>query len=80
MQWWYCAAAVMLGLWFGLVIGFITEYYTSSTCTPRREIAETQKQSAATGIIYGLALGDLSPLGSRGVDDDGYSHEFHPQE
>merc|ERR1712151_913301 len=27
---------------------------------PVREIAETQKQSAATGIIYGLALGYLS--------------------
>ena len=28
--------------------------------TPVREIAETLKQSAATGIIYGLALGYLS--------------------
>merc|ERR1712157_599056 len=28
--------------------------------SPVREIAETQKQSAATGIIYGLALGYLS--------------------
>merc|ERR1712211_176136 len=28
--------------------------------TPVRETAETQKQSAATGIIYGLALGYLS--------------------
>merc|ERR1712151_1373112 len=28
--------------------------------TPVREISETQKQSAATGIIYGLALGYLS--------------------
>merc|ERR1712178_492568 len=43
-----------------LIIGFVTEYYTSHTYTPVREIAETQKQSAATGIIYGLALGYLS--------------------
>merc|ERR1711935_819700 len=35
-------------------------YYTSHSYTPVREIAETQKQSAATGIIYGLALGYLS--------------------
>jgi len=56
----YCAVSVMLGLWSGLVIGFITEYYTSHSYEPVREIAETQKQSAATGIIYGLALGYLS--------------------
>merc|ERR1712226_1679859 len=37
-----------------------TEYYTSHSYTPVREISETQKQSAATGIIYGLALGYLS--------------------
>merc|ERR1711972_647391 len=49
-----------LGLWSGLLIGFVTEYYTSFTYEPVREIAETQKQSAATGIIYGLALGYLS--------------------
>merc|ERR1719464_16722 len=60
VQWWYCAVAVMLGLWSGLIIGFITEYYTSHSYQPVREIAETQKQSAATGIIYGLALGYLS--------------------
>merc|ERR1719313_2462414 len=57
---WYCALSIMLGLWSGLIIGFITEYYTSHSYQPVREIAETQKQSAATGIIYGLALGYLS--------------------
>merc|ERR1719487_2910569 len=60
VQWWHCALSVMLGLWSGLIIGFITEYYTSHSYTPVREIANTQKQSAATGIIYGLALGYLS--------------------
>jgi len=60
VQWWYCAVAICLGLWSGLIIGFITEYYTSASYSPVREIAETQKQSAATGIIYGLALGYLS--------------------
>merc|ERR1719482_192161 len=38
----------------------MTEYYTSHSYTPVREISETQKVSAATGIIYGLALGYLS--------------------
>merc|ERR1712076_291455 len=60
VRWYYCAVSIMLGLWSGLAIGFITEYYTSHSYTPVREIAETQKQSAATGIIYGLALGYLS--------------------
>merc|ERR1719218_576823 len=60
VKWWYCAVAIGLGLWSGLIIGFVTEYYTSHSYAPVREIAETQKQSAATGIIYGLALGYLS--------------------
>merc|ERR1719414_1591164 len=60
VQWWYCAVSIMLGLWSGLVIGYVTEYYTSHSYSPVREISETQKQSAATGIIYGLALGYLS--------------------
>ena len=50
----------MLGLWSGLTIGYVTQYYTSHSYMPVREIAETQKQSAATDIIYGLVLGYLS--------------------
>jgi len=60
VKWWYCCLSIIMGLWAGLLIGYVTEYYTSSTYFPVREIAETQKQSAATGIIYGLALGYLS--------------------
>jgi len=60
VQSWYCSMSIILGLWSGLIIGFVTEYYTSNTYAPVRQIAETQKQSAATGIIYGLALGYLS--------------------
>jgi len=60
VKWWYCAVSVLLGLWSGLIIGYVTEFYTSHSYRPVREISETQKQSAATGIIYGLALGYLS--------------------
>merc|ERR1719243_301071 len=60
VQWWYCCVSISLGLWSGLLIGYVTEYYTSHSYKPVREISETQKQSAATGIIYGLALGYLS--------------------
>merc|ERR1712003_57822 len=62
VSWYFCAISVMLGLWSGLIIGYVTEYYTSFSYTPVKEIANTQKQSAATGIIYGLALGYLSNI------------------
>jgi len=60
VKWWQCAVCIMLGLWSGLIIGFVTEYYTSHSYEPVRSIARTQMQSAATGVILGLALGYLS--------------------
>jgi len=60
VQWWFCAVSVVLGLWSGLIIGFVTEYYTSSSYDPVRSIARTQVQSAATGVIVGLAVGYIS--------------------
>merc|ERR1719199_1280618 len=60
----------LLGAWSGLAIGYVTEYYTSHSYRPVREIAETQRVAAATGIIYGLALGYLStvvPIACLGV-------------
>merc|ERR1719201_412544 len=46
-----------MGLWAGLIIGITTEYYTSHTYRPVREVVDAQEVSAATGIIFGLALG-----------------------
>merc|ERR1719223_477267 len=60
VTWITCAIPCVLGSWAGLIIGFVTEYYTSHSYRPVREISETQRVSAATGIIYGLALGYLS--------------------
>merc|ERR1712178_279950 len=37
-----------------------TEYYTSYSYQPVRQIADQQKTSAATGIIFGLAVGYMS--------------------
>lgn len=48
---------VIAGAVGGLVIGLVTEYYTSHTYTPVREVANACKTGAATNIIYGLALG-----------------------
>lgn len=62
VKWWHVMLCVLLGLWSGMLIGYVTEYYTSHTYNPVREIARTQRVSAATGIIYGLALGYLSTI------------------
>jgi len=56
------AACVLMGLWSGLAIGFITEYYTSHSAEPTRQLARSCKTGAATNIIYGLALGYKSAI------------------
>jgi Na+/H+-translocating membrane pyrophosphatase len=48
------------GVWGGLIIGFITEYYTSYNYSPTVDVAKSCATGAATNIIYGLALGYLS--------------------
>jgi H+-translocating diphosphatase len=52
-----CAAS---GLVAGLIIGLLTDYYTSNAHAPVIEVANSCKTGAATNIIYGLALGYLS--------------------
>ena len=47
----------LTGLWAGLFIGVITEYYTSHSYHPVRETAEAYRRSASTGLILGYALG-----------------------
>ena len=56
---WGCTVA---GLWSGCMIGFITEYYTSHSYKPVREVAQACETGAATNIIYGLALGYQSVI------------------
>jgi H(+)-translocating pyrophosphatase len=52
----------MLGLWSGLVIGLSTEYYTSHSYGPTRELARACLYDAATNVIKGLALGYMSNI------------------
>eukprot|EP00992_Anisonema_acinus_P001110 TRINITY_DN10381_c1_g1_i12.p1 TRINITY_DN10381_c1_g1~~TRINITY_DN10381_c1_g1_i12.p1 ORF type:complete len:784 (+),score=220.64 TRINITY_DN10381_c1_g1_i12:56-2353(+) len=61
-HWWGAYVCVLLGLWSGCFIGFITEYFTSHSYTPVREVAQSCETGAATNIIYGLALGMKSAI------------------
>jgi H(+)-translocating pyrophosphatase len=54
--------SILAGLWGGLAIGFITEYYTSHRYSPVRQVADASKTGAATNIIYGLSLGYKSSV------------------
>merc|ERR1719251_420844 len=53
---------VMMGAVGGLIIGLITEYYTSHSYQPVRELAGSCKTGAATNMIYGIALGFKSAI------------------
>jgi len=54
---WSITAAVCIGLVLGVLIGKITEYYTSEQGRHAQEIARQAKTGSATTIIHGLAVG-----------------------
>jgi inorganic pyrophosphatase len=45
-----------------MIIGWFTEYMTSHTYSPVRELAGSCRTGAATNIIYGLSLGYFSTI------------------
>lgn len=49
--------SILTGLWSGLLIGYVTEFYTSHSYRPTRELADSSITGSATNIIYGLAVG-----------------------
>lgn len=50
----------LLGLAAGVGIGFFSEYYTSTSFKPTRELAKMNQSGAAVGVTEGMALGMLS--------------------
>ena len=59
---WGVYVAILCGLVGGCAIGYFTEYYTSDTYKPTRELAEATETGAGTTIIGGLSLGMLSTI------------------
>ena len=59
---WKVYVCIMIGLWTGLIIGFITEYYTSNKYSPVKNLVEACRMGPAPNIILGLALGYSSTI------------------
>ncbi len=56
----YILGSIITGLMAGIIIGWATEYYTSSDYEPTQEVAAQASTGPATVIIEGLATGMLS--------------------
>lgn len=56
-NWWRLWLVILTGLAVGIIVGRVTEYYTSHAFSPTREIAAQAHTSTATAMIEGLAVG-----------------------
>ncbi|MDR1364922.1 MAG: sodium-translocating pyrophosphatase [Oscillospiraceae bacterium] len=54
--------AVISGLIAGMIVGFVTEYFTSGTYSPVINLAKTSETGAGTIIINGISLGMSSTV------------------
>ena len=59
-NWWKLALSVISGLLAGVIIGKVTEYYTSHSYKPTQKLAESAQTGPATVIINGVGLGMIS--------------------
>ena len=59
-NWWQMALSVLSGLLAGVIIGKVTEYYTSHSYKPTQKLAESAQTGPATVIISGVGLGMIS--------------------
>ena len=59
---WYLYIAILIGLAAGILIGYFTEYFTSDTYKPTKNLAKSAENGTGPVIINGLSLGMLSTL------------------
>ena len=59
-NWWQLSLSVLSGLLAGVIIGKVTEYYTSHSYKPTQKLAESSQTGPATVIINGVGLGMIS--------------------
>ena len=59
-NWWQLSLSVLSGLLSGVIIGKVTEYYTSHSYRPTQKLAESAETGSATVIIGGVGLGMIS--------------------
>jgi inorganic pyrophosphatase len=59
---WGAMICALSGLWCGMIIGYLTDVFTSTEYSPVQKLAESCKSGAAINIIQGLALGYLSTV------------------
>ncbi|MBR1491011.1 MAG: sodium-translocating pyrophosphatase [Bacteroidales bacterium] len=59
-EWWQLSLSVISGLLAGVIIGKVTEYYTSHSYKPTQKLAESSQTGPATVIINGVGLGMIS--------------------
>ena len=64
VHWWGVYIAIAAGLIAGCLIGFFTEFFTSESYRPTRDLAATSQTGYATIIIGGISLGMESALTS----------------
>ncbi len=56
-KWWQLALSVLSGLLAGVIIGKVTEFYTSHSYRPTRKLASSAQTGPATVVINGVGLG-----------------------
>jgi len=59
---WGVMTCALIGLWCGMIIGYFTDYFTSTEYAPVQNLSYSCKAGAAINIIQGLALGYLSTI------------------
>jgi K(+)-stimulated pyrophosphate-energized sodium pump len=60
---WGIFGSIIVGIVSGLLIGYFTEYYTSDTNKPTKELAASSETGTATVMIGGISLGMKATVG-----------------